>query len=60
VRKGENQQQQQQQQPQQQPQPQQQYGPSYYTSTTTQAPYSDLTNNNNVPRFIFSNYPIEA
>jgi len=63
VRKGENVQQHHQQQ-QQQPQPQQHHqqpqksGPSYYPSSTTEA-QSDLSNND-VPRFIFANYPIEA
>ncbi|XP_022166678.1 uncharacterized protein LOC111031155 isoform X1 [Myzus persicae] len=61
VRKGGNVQQHHQQQPQSQPQQhqqQQKYGASYYSSSTTQAP-SDLSNND-VPRFIFANYPIEA
>jgi len=50
---------QQQQQPQpQQHQQQQKIGPSYYPSSTTQTP-SDLSNND-VPRFIFANFPIEA
>ncbi|XP_015367930.1 PREDICTED: uncharacterized protein LOC107164579 [Diuraphis noxia] len=61
VRKGENAKhhhQQQQPQPQQQQQQQQKYGTSYYSSTTAQTP-SDFSNND-VPRFIFSNYPIET
>jgi len=59
VRKGENAQQHHQQQPQpQQHQQQQKYGTSYYSSTTAQTP-SDLSNND-APRFIFANYPIET
>ncbi|KAL4092263.1 hypothetical protein QTP88_026792 [Uroleucon formosanum] len=50
--------QQQPQQPQQHQQQPQKSGPSYYPSSTAEA-LSDLSSND-VPRFIFANYPIEA